>query len=115
MHLFISKEKTRGKLLSGILPVAFLILIVLLFYLAVAGASARSEASQQRALEKALLGGAIRTYALTGAYPQSLEELLSDYRITYDASRFIVEYTPTGSNLLPSIFVLPVRKGGAQP
>ena len=67
-------------------------------------------------LSQALEGGAIRTYALTGRYPQSLDELLSDYHITYDSEKFVVEYVPNGSNLLPSISVLPVtaRKGGAR-
>ena len=67
-------------------------------------------------LTLALEGGAIRTYALTGQYPQSLDELLSDYHITYDSEKFVVEYVPNGSNLLPSISVLPVnaRKGGAR-
>ena len=45
-----------------------------------------------------------------------LDELLSDYHITYDSEKFVVEYVPNGSNLLPSISVLPVnaRKGGAR-
>ena len=45
-----------------------------------------------------------------------LDELLNDYHITYDSEKFVVEYVPNGSNLLPSISVLPVnaRKGGAR-
>ena len=63
---------------------------------------------KQQALEQALEQGAIRTYALSGQYPQSLNELLEDYHITYDHSPFVVEYMPNGSNLLPSISVIPL-------
>mgnify|MGYP000077374517 CR=1 FL=1 len=35
-----------------------------------------------------------------------LEQILNDYHITYDRSRFVVEYTPNGSNLLPYISVI---------
>lgn len=52
---------------------------------------------------------------MTGAYPQSLDELLTDYGISYDHSKFIVEYVPNGSNLLPSVSVLTLNssEGGA--
>ena len=69
----------------------------------------------QNALEQALKNGAIRTYALTGTYPESLSQLLSDYHITYDKTKFVVEYVPNGSNLLPSISVIALSgsaKGG---
>ena len=65
-------------------------------------------------LKQALEQGAIRTYAMTGQYPQSLDELLNDYHITYDSDKFVVEYVPNSSNLLPSISVLILssQKGG---
>ena len=48
------------------------------------------------------------------SHMQSLSELLTDYHITYDMEKFVVEYIPNGSNLLPSISVLPLKakKGG---
>ena len=81
-----------------------------------AGCAKGQGEKEQVTLTQALEGGAVRTYALTGRYPQSLDELLSDYHITYDSEKFVVEYVPNGSNLLPSISVLPVnaRKGGAR-
>ena len=65
-------------------------------------------------IKRALEQGAIHTYALTGNYPQNLEELLTDYKISYDPDKFVVEYVPNGSNLLPSISVLVLsqQKGG---
>ena len=66
-------------------------------------------------LEQALKNGAIRTYALTGTYPESLSQLLLDYHNTYDKTKFVVEYVPNGSNLLPSISVIALSgsaKGG---
>jgi len=38
-----------------------------------------------------------------------------DYHITYDKTKFVVEYVPNGSNLLPSISVIALSgsaKGG---
>ena len=52
---------------------------------------------------------------MTGEYPEALSQLLDDYHITYDKTRFVVEYVPNGSNLLPSVSVIALngsRKGG---
>ena len=66
--------------------------------------------------KQALKNSAVRSYAMTGEYPEDLAQLLNDYHITYDKNRFIVEYIPNGSNLLPSISVIArpgSSKGGA--
>ena len=70
---------------------------------------------EQNALEQTLKSCAVRTYAMTGEYPEDLSQLLDDYHITYDKTRFVVEYVPNGSNLLPSVSVIALngsRKGG---
>ena len=66
---------------------------------------------EQSSLQQALEQSAIQAYALTGHYPLSLEELLHDYNISYDTDKFVVEYVPSGSNLLPSISVLVLSSG----
>ena len=116
MELF---ESRRKKFLRGILllfPVFLLILVCVLFVAGVSRTSGQTLASEQTALEQALKSSAIRTYAITGEYPEDLAQILNDYHITYDKNRFIVEYIPNGSNLLPSISVITrpgSSKGGA--
>lgn len=95
----------------------FLILaaVCAVFYLGISSIGNEAITQEQASLRQALEQGAIRTYAMTGAYPQSLDELLTDYGISYDHSKFIVEYVPNGSNLLPSVSVLTLNssEGGA--
>lgn len=76
------------------------------FFISVSFASDETLHKEQQALEQALENGAIRSYAMNGQYPESLDQILNDYHITYDRSRFVVEYTPNGSNLLPYISVI---------
>lgn len=112
MKLFQSRKERVISFIRGCLPALLLLLVVLAFVLAIQEASDTSLSSQQSTLERALSAGAIRTYALTGCYPESLDELLDTYHITYDRKKYIVEYIPQGANLIPSIFVIPV--GGQQ-
>lgn len=102
MELFDSHRKKFLRRFSLLLPLCFLILISSIFFISVSFASDETLHKEQQALEN----GAIRSYAMNGQYPENLDQILNDYHITYDRSRFIVEYTPNGSNLLPYISVI---------
>ena len=116
MDIFETRLIRVRRIFRFIVPILFAAVLCLIFYLGIARTQTDSLEKEQVTLTQALEEGAIRTYALTGRYPESLDELLSDYHITYDSEKFVVEYVPNGSNLLPSISVLPVnaRKGGAR-
>ena len=116
MDIFETRLIRVRRIFRFIVPILFAAVLCLIFYLGIARTQTDSLEKEQVTLTQALEGGPIRTYALTGRYPESLDELLSDYHITYDSEKFVVEYVPNGSNLLPSISVLPVnaRKGGAR-
>ena len=116
MELF---ESRRKKFLRGFLllfPVLLLILACILFVAGISHTSGQALQKEQDALEKTLKASAVRTYALTGEYPEDLSQILRDYHITYDKSKFVVEYVPNGSNLLPSTSVIALSgstKGGS--
>ena len=116
MNIFETRRMRFHRFLRYILPAAFAAVLCILFYAGIVYTQTDSLEKEQITLTQALEGGAIRTYALTGQYPQSLDEILTDYHITYDTEKFVVEYIPNGSNLLPTFSVLPVmaRKGAAR-
>ena len=116
MDLFESTGRRIRRQIRRFLPVFVLAVLCLVFYLGISGAGTEAVNKEQTTLKQALEQSAIRTYAMTGQYPQSLDELLNDYHITYDKSKFVVEYVPNGSNLLPSISVIALSgstKGGS--
>ena len=106
MELFESRRTKFLRAFFLLFPALLLVLSCTLFVAGVSSTSDQAVHKEQDALEQALKNGAIRTYALTGTYPESLSQLLSDYHITYDKTKFVVEYVPNGSNLLPSISVI---------
>ena len=87
--------------MRNILPVIIPAVLCLIFYLGISCAGRETISREQSSLQQALEQSAIQAYALTGHYPLSLEELLHDYNISYDTDKFVVEYVPSGSNLLP--------------
>ena len=114
MDIFETDRARIKRRLQTFLPILLLAAVCLIFYLGITGAGREAVTKEQTTLKRALEQGATHTYALTGNYPQNLEELLTDYKISYDPDKFVVEYVPNGSNLLPSISVLILsqQKGG---
>lgn len=114
MNIFEKRSEKIKRVIRMVLPLLLLILICTLFAGSINRVSRETLVREQATLEQALRYGAVHTYALTGQYPESLSELLSNYHITYDSGRFIVDYIPNGANLFPMISVLPrpVGKGG---
>ena len=108
MKLFESRKDKFIKTVLHLIPLFLLLCIGLIFFIAIGRTSDATIQKEQSALLQTLENGAVRTYALKGQYPESLDELLSDYHITYDSSKFVIEYVPNGSNLLPSISVIPL-------
>lgn len=111
MSLFETRRMRYRRKIRAILPLAVLAAICIVFYAGISYAGRETISQEQISLQQALQQGAIRTYAMTGHYPQSLEELLTDYSISYDPDKFVVEYVPNGSNLLPSVSVLILSSG----
>ena len=114
MDLYSTTEKKIKQLLALILPILLPFAVCTAFFFGVSRAGDETVRKEMISLENALTRGAVHTYAMTGAYPESLQELLNNYHIQYDSERFIVEYLPSGSNILPSVnvIVIPSRKGG---
>lgn len=114
MRLYISKAEKRKRFLAALLPALIPLAAAGGFLWALTLTGAQTDQSRQQTLYRALNQGAVRVYALTGAYPETLAELLAAAHITYDPESFIVEYIPQGSNLPPTVFVSPME-GGAPP
>ncbi|GAA6493645.1 MAG TPA: hypothetical protein H9782_05155 [Candidatus Bariatricus faecipullorum] len=101
-------ERKKQKNLFGNLFVslALFALVIALFYSGVTSLSERTVSEQKETLETALHRAAVYCYSIEGTYPESLEYLETVYGITYDKSRFFVDYQVLGSNLMPDITVI---------
>lgn len=86
--------------------VGFFLGVVTLFLLGISSLSQQNKEEQKKALQEALWKSVTQCYVLEGHYPESLEQLITDYGIQYDQDAFIVHYQVFGSNLLPDITIL---------
>lgn len=103
------KNRIVFSVLRNGLRLLLLAALLALFLFGIRKTSDASLSRQQGNLENAIRSSAVHSYALHGRYPASLDEILTDYHITFDSSRFIVEYIPAMANLMPEIAVIPIK------
>ena len=106
MKIFDSRSSKIKKSILLIVPVIIIFFIGALFYFSIDKAAGETVLKEQQVLEKTLKSDAINYYAINGQYPNNLDTLIKTYSITYDTSKFVIDYTPNGANLLPSISVI---------
>jgi hypothetical protein len=85
---------------------------MVLFLYGLGNAGASSSKQQMESLTAAINRDVIHCYATEGVYPESLDWIEKHYGLTYDSSRFYVDYQPVAKNIMPEITVIDL-KGGA--
>ena len=108
MRLYTSRKARIWHAVKLCLPVLFLAVCLGTFIVAIRRTGEDPLKKQQETLSQTLVKSAVRTYAMTGRYPESLAEITAQYGISYDPSHFVVEYLPSGANLFPQIYVIAI-------
>ena len=103
--MLFSAKKEKKKT-TFLFPVLLMILV-----LAVLGFSAGSVNESNHSQEKQILSNALdrsitQCYALEGIYPPSLSYLEENYGLTYDHTRYFVDYQYIAENLRPDITII---------
>jgi len=95
-------------------PVFAVLLFIIAAVLIVCFISALSKGSvsaQYDNLRSALSRAITYTYAVEGAYPESLDYIKSNYGLHYDESLFYVDYQPRGANIYPDVTIIETGAG----
>ena len=90
------------RLISALLP----FLIAALFVVSIRSFGTYTADKQLESLENALHRDIIQCYAIEGIYPPSLTYLEEHYGLTYDETRFFIDYHQVAGNLYPDVTIL---------
>lgn len=109
MNRFGAKEQ-KNHLLSRILTSAAVLGCgIAVLTLGISSVSETADKSYAESLQLALKRSAVHCYAMEGRYPESLDYLKEHYAISWNPEKYVVDYEITGSNLMPSITVIPLN------
>ena len=104
--LFLRRKKSFSWRFCGTILVFFL--CALLLWRSVSSISAQAKASQIENLKNAIERSAVHCYAVEGSYPESLDYIEEHYGISWDSDKYVVDYTVLGSNMMPSVTIIPL-------
>lgn len=76
----------------------------------VSSVSETADRNQADSLRLAITRSAVHCYAMEGKYPESLDYLRTYYGIDWDPDKYVVDYEVTGSNLMPTVTIIPLIK-----
>ncbi|MGN0709780.1 MAG: hypothetical protein ACI4LM_06025 [Anaerovoracaceae bacterium] len=93
-----------------IIAVCIFAAVIAFFSYAVGTVRSSSVNNQEKNLKAALERDITDSYASTGSYPQSLDEIKDRYGLVYDEDLFFVDYQVRGSNIRPEVTI--IRKKG---
>ena len=88
----------------------FFIIVIFVFLMGISFIASTSSKDQTQILTDAVNKDIIHCYAVEGYYPPSLKYIEDHYGLTYDKSRYLVDYVPVGDNIMPSVTILEINK-----
>ena len=106
MNRFYKHQKTTSIFKSLILPLMIFGVLFLFFYYGIASIAQTSATEEEQSLETALNHAIVHFYSVEGRYPENLDDIIKHYGITYDQTKYLVDYQPIASNIMPNITVI---------
>lgn len=104
MKLFsVPKEKLH---ISYLFPLLLLVAVLIVFCLSSNSIFQTNSTRGKEILQNALDRSITQCYALEGMYPPSISYLIDNYGLTYDSSRYYIDYQYIGSNLRPDTTII---------
>lgn len=97
-----SSQKPFLRVIAALLP----FVIAALFVFSIRHFGTYTADKQLESLENALHRDIIQCYAIEGIYPPSLSYLEEHYGLTYDETRFFIDYHRLAGNLYPDVTIL---------
>ena len=94
----ISKKDVGAILIFVVLIIAFILLIN--------GITQKGNGRELEIVREAVKNSALTCYAVEGMYPDDLQYLRDHYNLSYNEDKYVVEYQPFASNVIPSIRVV---------
>ncbi len=90
--------------------VFFFLVVIIVFLFGISFISSTSSRDSKQVLTDALNRDIIHCYAIEGYYPPSLAYIEDHYGLTYDKSKYLVDYVPVGDNIMPSLTIVEINR-----
>ena len=102
----IYKKSPWATLRSILAPVVLTFAVLAIVYTGIVQTERSGRAEGLRILEESIIRAVVKSYAISGNYPESLAYIEENFAIHIDRSRFVVHYVVIASNVFPNITII---------
>lgn len=106
-------KKEKHNIFSFFSVLIFSVTVIIPFsttFLGITKISSTTDSAQLKSLEQAIRRSAVHCYATKGIYPPDLIYIKNHYAVSYDESKYFVDYKIFASNIMPDITVVKINK-----
>lgn len=107
MNRFTKADFKKRIFSSFSISVFTFVLVIGLFIYGISAISGSSVVNDREILTDAINRDIIHCYCVEGMYPPSVNYMKEHYGLTYDESKYIIDYEYIGANILPSVMIIP--------
>jgi len=83
------------------------IAVISIFIFGISSVSNSSVVNDKEILSDAIQHDIIHCYCIEGMYPPNVRYMQEHYGLTYDDSKFIIDYEYIGANIMPKVMIIP--------
>ncbi|MEG2813819.1 MAG: hypothetical protein RSA79_04375 [Oscillospiraceae bacterium] len=109
MRIYAEKKLTKH-LFAWVLPLLFFTAILCIFAISFGKTTAKTKEQQLIVLQNAFERAVINCYATEGSYPQNSKYIEENYGVYINHDLYVVDYEAIGSNIRPTIKIIPIGK-----
>ncbi len=91
-----------------IISLCIFLLFIAIIYTGLGSINSTGDELALEALNDAIIRSCSHSYATTGAYPTSIEDLTQRYGLQIDEDKYIVHYEAFASNIMPTVYIFPL-------
>lgn len=105
------KTNLKNRILNPIfIPLIVFTTIIVIFIVGISSISSSNVTNGKQILSEAIERDIVHCYAVEGMYPPSVSYMENHYGLTYDKSKYIVDYEYIGANIMPSVYIIEKNK-----
>ena len=106
MNRFTKQSLSKRIFESVNFSVLFFVAVMLVFIVGISFISSKNDKDGREILEAALNKDIVHCYAIEGYYPPNLDYIEEHYGLTYDHTKYLVDYEPIGNNIMPNVTIV---------
>lgn len=86
--------------------IVFFIVVIAVFVIGISFISGTSGKGEKDILTDAINKDIVHCYAIEGYYPPNLTYIEDHYGLSYDRSKYVIDYNAIGDNIYPDVTIL---------